>query len=269
MKSQRNPAPDAAVEAIKAVWEAMRRYGDPNDHVLALAAIDVLSVNQAQATDARVEIESTSLDQRGGDEPSIGGLLAKANESINERLGAAEAKFFANSAQSEKALNYLRDAVTVRLPLDEIARRARLLLDSLIPANPEQVTDEMVDAALNSWFNGEILVSFSGDFRPNMRAALTAAIGAGGQVVEDEISPYEWLAQEFERLAILRKMWTADEVAATIRRHDIERPALSQPHPADERVVRALREAGCTTEDGSYVHAPMKEVVAALAKEGR
>lgn len=55
MKSQRNPAPDAAVEAIKAVWEAMRRYGDPNDHALALAAINVLSVNRAQATDARVE----------------------------------------------------------------------------------------------------------------------------------------------------------------------------------------------------------------------
>ena len=38
-----------------------------------------------------------------------------------------------------------------------------------------------------------------------------------------EISPYEWLAQEFERLAVLRKMWTPFEVAAIIRRHDIER----------------------------------------------
>lgn len=43
----------------------------------------------------------------------------------------------------------------------------------------------------------------------------------------DEISPYEWMAQEFERLAILRKMWTADEVAAILRRYDIERPAAS------------------------------------------
>jgi hypothetical protein len=43
--------------------------------------------------------------------------------------------------------------------------------------------------------------------------------------VSDEISPYEWLAQEFDRLTILRKMWPAHEVAAIIRRHDIERTA--------------------------------------------
>ena len=43
----------------------------------------------------------------------------------------------------------------------------------------------------------------------------------------DEISPYEWLAREFDRLAILRKMWSAGEVAAIIRRHDIER---NPPH---------------------------------------
>ena len=57
---------------------------------------------------------------------------------------------------------------------------------------------------------------------------------------EDEISPYEWLAQEFDRLAILRKMWTADEVAATIRRHDIERS--TQPLPLKDKVERVLEQ---------------------------
>ena len=46
----------------------------------------------------------------------------------------------------------------------------------------------------------------------------------------DEISPYEWMAREFERLAILRKMWNALEVSAILRRYDIERP--SEPAPA-------------------------------------
>lgn len=32
--------------------------------------------------------------------------------------------------QFEKALNYLRDAVTVKLPIDEIVRRAKLLVES-------------------------------------------------------------------------------------------------------------------------------------------
>lgn len=42
---------------------------------------------------------------------------------------------------------------------------------------------------------------------------------------EPEISPYEFMAREFDRLAILRKMWSAGEVAAILRRHDIERAA--------------------------------------------
>jgi len=58
------------------------------------------------------------------------------------------------------------------------------------------------------------------DHIASLEAALAEALPKA-----DEISPYEWLAQEFERLAILRKMWTAHEVAAMIRRHDIERPA--------------------------------------------
>jgi hypothetical protein len=41
---------------------------------------------------------------------------------------------------------------------------------------------------------------------------------------DEIISPYEWLAQEFERLAVLRKMWTPFEIAEIIRRHDIYRP---------------------------------------------
>ena len=43
----------------------------------------------------------------------------------------------------------------------------------------------------------------------------------------NEISPYEWMAQEFDRLAVLRKMWSAAEVAAIIRRHDIERKDIN------------------------------------------
>lgn len=42
--------------------------------------------------------------------------------------------------------------------------------------------------------------------------------------MSDELSPYEFLAREFDRLAILRKMWSADEVAAIIRRHAIPDP---------------------------------------------
>lgn len=39
-----------------------------------------------------------------------------------------------------------------------------------------------------------------------------------------EISPYEFMAREFDRLAILRKMWSAGEVAAIIRKHEIPTP---------------------------------------------
>ena len=67
-----------------------------------------------------------------------------------------------------------------------------VLTENTTPANPAQgVSDEMVEAALNSWFNGEIPISFSGDFRADMRAALTAAIGAGGHAVAEE-APFGW-----------------------------------------------------------------------------
>jgi hypothetical protein len=52
---------------------------------------------------------------------------------------------------------------------------------------------------------------------------------------EETISPYEWLAQEFDRLAILRKMWTALEVAAMIRRHDIYRTSAALPPQGELR----------------------------------
>ena len=54
-----------------------------------------------------------------------------------------------------------------------------------------------------------------------------------------EVSPYEWMAQEFDRLAILRKMWSADEVAAILRRHDIERD--TQPRIDHDLIAHALR----------------------------
>ena len=44
-----------------------------------------------------------------------------------------------------------------------------------------------------------------------------------------DISPYEFMAREFERLAVLRKMWSAHEVAAIIRRYDIERGSGRDP----------------------------------------
>lgn len=67
-----------------------------------------------------------------------------------------------------------------------------------------------------------------------------------------EISPYEFMAREFERLAILRKMWSAAEVAKIIRRYDIERQGERDPtnpfapryelrKDADE--IKRLREA--------------------------
>lgn len=78
---------------------------------------------------------------------------------------------------------------------------------------------------------------------PNAAENARRIVAASEPVVDadgDEIiSPYEWLAQEFERLAVLRKMWTAHEIAATIRRHDIER---SRP-PVDSDEMKALREA--------------------------
>jgi hypothetical protein len=71
-----------------------------------------------------------------------------------------------------------------------------------------------------SWRSDEDLMDEAADHIASLEAALAEASPKA-----DEISPYEWLAQEFDRLAILRKMWTAYEVAAMIRRHDIERPA--------------------------------------------
>lgn len=52
--------------------------------------------------------------------------------------------------------------------------------------------------------------------------------------MNEELTSYEWLDQEFDRLAVLRKMWTANEVAAMIRRHDIER---GRPSPTVEPVA--------------------------------
>jgi hypothetical protein len=46
---------------------------------------------------------------------------------------------------------------------------------------------------------------------------------------DEIISPYEWMAQEFERLAVLRKMWTALEVAEVIRRRDQSHLATLMP----------------------------------------
>ena len=48
------------------------------------------------------------------------------------------------------------------------------------------------------------------------------------EVNKNEISPYEWMAREFDRLAILRKMWSAHEVAATLRRYDTSRDKLEK-----------------------------------------
>lgn len=39
-----------------------------------------------------------------------------------------------------------------------------------------------------------------------------------------EVSAYEFMAREFDRLAILRKMWSGGEVAGIIRRMAIEDP---------------------------------------------
>ncbi len=88
------------------------------------------------------------------------------------------------------------------------------------PANPAQVTDAMVEAAMSA---PPIPGRGPNVFDPDrMRAALTAAIGAGGQAVD-------------QGLRDAAKAMGA-EVARSV-------PVVgSQPHPADERVVEALRQ---------------------------
>ncbi len=115
-------------------------------------------------------------------------------------------------------------------PADWNARKSHLeiietaitayLVASPQPANPAQVTDAMVEAAMSA---PPIPGRGPNVFDPDrMRAALTAAIGAGGQAVD-------------QGLRDAAKAMGA-EVARSV-------PVVgSQPHPADERVVEALRQ---------------------------
>jgi hypothetical protein len=117
------------------------------------------------------------------------------------------------------------------------------------PANPAQVTDavEVVMPSIR-----QILADFAHDNRmasvwsleAKIEAALTAAIGAGGQAVADGAEE-----QELDRLRLQAfKTNSNDDKAAYYLAvskwfQDRHYRALSQPHPADERVVEALREA--------------------------
>lgn len=107
-----------------------------------------------------------------------------------------------------------------------------------VDGKPNAVTDALADL-LECWDTFEAsygnmenayynLAKYARPKWEAARTALTAALGAAGEPLADEISPYEWMAQEFERLAVLRKMWTALEVAAILRRYDIERTAAPQ-----------------------------------------
>lgn len=131
------------------------------------------------------------------------------------------------------------------------------------PSQPAaQVTDAMVTRALSA---------FEKDHPHNraaMRAALTAAIGAGGQAVA--VKPLEWESGVVDWAKPLPGMkyvacsttpkgawaWWLDDAPGTravfaseteakaAAQADYERrirSALSQPHPADERVVEALQ----------------------------
>lgn len=93
------------------------------------------------------------------------------------------------------------------------------------------------------------------DYERRIRSALTTGpandhIADAGKMVEpaapdeqqeadETVSAYDFMAQEFDRLAILRKMWGADEVAATIRRMAI--PSQTEFRPAEQAVTEALR----------------------------
>jgi hypothetical protein len=121
------------------------------------------------------------------------------------------------------------------------------------PANPAQVTDAVVEDVARAIIanppterqeeteDGWRVVR---DYEVTARAALTAAIGAGGQAVADGAEE-----QELDRLRLQAfKTNSNDDKAAYYLAvskwfQDRHYRALSQPHPADERVVEALREA--------------------------
>lgn len=153
------------------------------------------------------------------------------------------------------------------------------------PADPEQVTDAMVEA-LNRFERAAMAYERLGKMTRDdektrairkdaiaelaqSRAALAAAIGTGGQAVA--VKPLEWTVSNGDWYAggyrvhvdldgspalYIVSGWhgagtnpygTLDEAqAAAQANHDAyirSCLALSQPHPADERVVEALREA--------------------------
>jgi hypothetical protein len=73
------------------------------------------------------------------------------------------------------------------------------------------------------------------------RRALSAA---KGEPVDEEpgetISAYEFMAREFDRLAVLRKMWSADEVANIIRRMAVPSPTENRQAKSEPVAVKAL-----------------------------
>jgi hypothetical protein len=84
-----------------------------------------------------------------------------------------------------------------------------------------------------------------------LASALSTLAPSAASDPEETTSPYEWLAQEFDRLAILRKMWTALEVAAMIRRHDIyHTSALASPSAEAAQPVALTRYSWDKDSDG-------------------
>jgi hypothetical protein len=130
------------------------------------------------------------------------------------------------------------------------------------PANPAQVPDAMVEAAVTAyntcWPGG--LAN-----REQMRAAITAAIGAGGQAVavkpldNDQIMEIIKEAAPWKSEPDLNDLLTYEKSPPLFPQATYDVPsyravnfvravehrilsALSQPHPANERVVEALAE---------------------------
>ena len=188
---------------------------------------------------------------------------------IKAALDRFEKAAFAKFANLPRGKAERAEAVASREAEYNSSRQAiraylRVSPSQVAPANPAQVTDAMVDDAKLAW-NGPDYIGLTDD----LREALTAAIGAGGQAVA-------W-TNELE----LRRAIGAETVGRMSGYRDdkfdvplYENPTLSQPHPADERVVEALHNAkvlltALTGPDDAIAQATIAGIDAALATEGR
>ena len=91
------------------------------------------------------------------------------------------------------------------------------------------------------------------DYERRVLSALSPALQEPEQEAdyEETITSYEFMAREFDRLAILRKMWSAAEVASVIRRMEIP-----EPHPAPQAPVAAVEGQAVAIKPLEWRHYP-------------